>query len=57
MWINKAITLKELYFEVFKYFRGIFGEWLDAIDPNKEAKPALKNLINFPYVAGELTRD
>lgn len=57
MWINKAITLKELYFEVFKYFRGIFGEWLDAIDPNKEAKPALKNLINFPYVAGEFTRD
>lgn len=55
MIVNKSWNLKQLHFEVFKYFKQIFVEWFDWNDPNttkepKKGKPDLRTeLIKCPY--------
>lgn len=55
MWVEKAWTMSDLHFEIFKYLRQIIQEWMEWTCPNTERKPKLgkvdlrKELLPFPY--------
>lgn len=60
-WVDKRWSLKQLHLEVFRYFRGVIGEWIDWTDKDSDkpydAKINLRELlINFPYSEGKMTK-